>query len=141
MRIKRLDGNAVLLVFDTGDRFPAELVELASTEGIRAARFTAIGAFERFTLAYWNRDSREYELTEYEEQVEVTSLTGNVGVTAEGETRVHAHVTIGRQDYSALAAHLMDATVRPTLELFLTVYPEETIVRREHEETKLMLIV
>jgi predicted DNA-binding protein with PD1-like motif len=53
------------------------------------------------------------------EQVEVISLIGNVALM-DGKPFVHAHVCVGTTEYQARAGHLREATVRPTLELFLT---------------------
>lgn len=142
MRSKELrkDGaRSFLLVFETGDEFPRDLIAFASANAIRAGHFTAIGAFTDFTIAYWNREVVEYEKNRMQEQVEVTALVGNIAVDAQGETKVHAHVTLGRRDFTTIAGHLMEAVVRPTLEVYLTEEPGE-VVRRVDEETKLTLI-
>jgi predicted DNA-binding protein with PD1-like motif len=56
------------------------------------------------------------------EQVELLSLVGNVAL-ANGEPKIHAHVVVGRRDGTALGGHLLDARVRPTLELVLVETP------------------
>jgi predicted DNA-binding protein with PD1-like motif len=56
------------------------------------------------------------------EQVEVLSLIGDVALQ-DGEPKVHAHVVVGRADGSTRGGHLVEAHVRPTLELTLTESP------------------
>jgi predicted DNA-binding protein with PD1-like motif len=114
------DVRAFAIVFGSDEPVMAGLRELARTHGIRGAHFTAIGAFRTATIAYFHWESRTYEEIVVAENVEVAPLVGNVGTNDAGEVIVHAHCTLGRRDGSALAGHLIEATVRPTLELFLT---------------------
>ena len=88
-----------------------------------AAHFTAIGAFRSVTLGYFNWETKEYEPIPIREQVEVLSLIGDVAIDAEGQPVVHAHVVVGRNDGTAYGGHLLEAHVRPTLELVLTESP------------------
>lgn len=110
------------LVFDTGDEVMAGLLRFAGDERLTAASFTAIGAFERVVLGYFRLSTRNYERIPVDDQVEVLSLTGNVARTDDGP-KVHAHVVIGRADASAQGGHLLEAHVRPTLEVVLVESP------------------
>ncbi|HEV2720207.1 MAG TPA: PPC domain-containing DNA-binding protein [Thermoanaerobaculia bacterium] len=123
-----------LLVFDKGDDLLATLRAFAGAHGIRGASFTALGAFRSATIAYWNPATKEYEHIAVDEQVEVLSLVGNLGAE-----KIHAHVTLGRRDGSAIGGHVIAATVFPTLEMQVVAY-EESIVRGTDEETGLSLI-
>ena len=130
--------RSALLVFDKGDEFNARLKEYAEANNIRGAWFTALGAFRRATIAYWNPSTLAYEKIEVNEQVEVLSIIGNVA-TDGNETRIHAHTTLGRKDGSTIGGHLMSGEVFPTLELQVTVM-EAPIVRKLDPATKLPLI-
>lgn len=142
MRVQELGregrGTASLLVFDTDDEVRAELARHARRAGIRSAHFTALGAFQRATIAWFDPDAREYLEIPVDEQVEVTSLVGNIGIH-DGEHVVHAHCVLGRRDGSAITGHLLEGHVRPTLELFLTAFDGE-LRRRVDEESGLPLI-
>lgn len=111
-----------LLVFDVGDEVVSTLTDFALDRGITAARFNAVGAFKTATLAYFDLKAREYRPIPVDEQVEVASLTGNVGMHG-SEPKVHIHAVLGREDGRALAGHLLDGHVRPTLELMLVTFP------------------
>ena len=112
-----------VVVLETGDEVMACLAELAEAEALQAATFTAIGAFERAMLAFFDWETKEYLPIPVEEQVEVASMNGDIVLDPDGMPTVHAHVVLGRRDGSAVAGHLQQALVRPTLELVLTESP------------------
>lgn len=127
------------LIFETDDDVMATLSAFAEERDIRGAHFTALGAFRSATLAYFDWETKEYEEIPVDEQVEVTALVGNIGRKEDGSVAVHAHCVLGRREGSAVTGHLMEATVRPTLELFLNVGANE-LTRRPDEESGLDLI-
>jgi uncharacterized protein len=132
------DVRIFAVVFDSGDEVTEGLLSFAREYGFRGAGFVGIGAFESATLAFFELESNEYEEIPIDEQVEVLSFAGNLGVH-EGEPKLHAHVVVGRRDGSTRGGHLLRARVRPTLELIVT----ETVgeVRRiEDQATGLPLI-
>lgn len=117
------------LVFDEGDEVISTLTGFAKENGLAAASFTALGAFGAATLGYFDMDRKEYERIPVHEQVEVLSLVGTVAPKEDGEPQVHAHVVLGTSDGTARGGHLLEARVRPTLEVVLTGSPEH--LRRE----------
>ncbi len=54
--------------------------------------------------------------------MEIANLTGNVS-ELDGNVYLHLHVTLGRCDYSALAGHLLTATINGACEIVITKYP------------------
>jgi predicted DNA-binding protein with PD1-like motif len=110
------------IVFGSGDRVLDGLRGFAASHAIAAAAFTAIGAFRRVTLGYFDVEQRDYRQVSFDEQVEVLSLTGNIARGPDG-VAIHAHVVIGRADATAHGGHLLEATVRPTLEVVATEAP------------------
>ena len=110
------------VVFATGDDVMPGLLAFARKHRISAGSFTAIGAFERVTLGYFEMARRDYAHIEIGEQVEVLSLAGNVALTDEGP-KVHAHVVVGKSDGTAHGGHLLGARVRPTLEVIVIESP------------------
>ncbi len=126
------------LIFDTGDEAMAGLVEFAKLNHLGASHFTAIGAFRDVTLGYFDWESKEYTRIPVSEQVEVLSLIGDVALK-DGEPKVHAHVVAGRSDGSTRGGHLLEARVRPTLEVILTESPQH-LRKQVDEESGLALI-
>ena len=56
----------------------AVLAQFARAEGLEAAQVTAIGAFERATVGWFDRAARQYRRIPVDEQCEVLSLIGDV---------------------------------------------------------------
>jgi uncharacterized protein len=127
-----------ILVLRTGDDALPAITQLAVREHIEGASFSAIGAFQTATIAYWNWDTKEYEHIEVAEQVEVLTLTGNVARSG-NDPRLHAHVILGRRDGSTIGGHLVRGLVRPTLEVFLIDYGMR-LARTRDETTGLWLL-
>jgi uncharacterized protein len=139
-RLHEVNGQATwLIVLESGDEAMACLKHFAADEGLDAASFAAIGAFERATLSFFEWESREYLPIPVDEQVEVASLTGDIALDPQGKPAVHIHAVLGRRDGSTLAGHLMEGHVRPTLEIVLTESPV-TLRKRMDAETGLALI-
>ena len=107
------------LAFTHGDEALAGLHAYCVQHGIAAAHFVALGALAGARVAYFDWETKDYEAIEVDEQVEVLSLVGTVALH-EGEPLIHAHIVLGRRDGSACGGHLLEARVRPTLELVLT---------------------
>lgn len=130
--------RTIALVFETGDEPMEGLLDFAKREGLTSGHFTAIGAFEEATLGYFDWSQKDYIRIQIREQVEVLSLVGDVAL--EGNTpKVHAHVVVGKRDGSAHGGHLLEARVRPTLEVIL-VQPPGHLRRRFDARSKLALI-
>ena len=90
------------------------------------------------TLGYFDWESKQYKKIPVSEQVEVLSLIGDVALK-DGEPKVHAHVVLGRSDGSTRGGHLLDAHVRPTLEVILVESPVH-LRKQVDEESGLALI-
>ena len=82
-------------------------------------RLTAIGAFQRVTLGFFDVTTKDYKKIEIQEQVELLSLVGNIAHDDQGNPKLHAHVVVGKSEGSAHGGHLLNAYVRPTLEVVL----------------------
>jgi predicted DNA-binding protein with PD1-like motif len=123
MRQSQDGARTFALVFETGDEVIATVTEFAKQNSLKSAHLTAIGALCSATIAWFNPESSDYRHNPVNEQVEVASLIGNITYN-KGEPFMHAHVVLGKQDGAAVGGHLVEAHVRPTLELFLTELPE-----------------
>jgi predicted DNA-binding protein with PD1-like motif len=126
------------IVFENGDDVMPGLVAFARDNGLHASHFTAIGAFERLTLGYFDWRIKDYVKIPVDEQVEVVSLIGDVA-RKDDDPQVHAHVVVAKRDGTAHGGHLLAATVRPTLEVILVESPGY-LARRFDRESGLALI-
>jgi hypothetical protein len=127
------------VVLETGDEVMASLQAFADRERLSAAQITAIGALSDAELAYFDWPSKQYRKIPVREQVEVASLIGDVALAPDGSRALHIHLVLGRSDGSAMAGHLAEAHVRPTLEVVITESPAH--LRKVHDpESGLALI-
>jgi predicted DNA-binding protein with PD1-like motif len=127
------------VVFDDGDSVIDGLRTFAGAEELRTASFTAIGAFRRATLAFFDVDANAYLDIPVDEQAEVVCMVGDIVRGEDGRWLVHAHAVLGLRDGSTRGGHLRGATVRPTLEVMLTESPAP-LRRRYDKNTGLALI-
>lgn len=126
------------LIFERGDNVVSTLERFAAEHGLNASRFSAIGAFQNVVLGYFDWERKDYDRIQVDEQVEVLSLLGDVALDG-ARPKLHAHAVLGRRDGSTVGGHLLEATVRPTLEVLLVESPG--YLRRVHEpESGLALI-
>ena len=142
MRSKILNADpgerTFALVFDTGEEAMSLLARFAEEHNIEAAHFTAIGAFSDVVVAYFDWEKKDYLRIPIREQVEVLALVGDVALS-ESKPKIHAHVVLGKRDGTAHGGHLLEARVRPTLEVILTE-SASTLARRHDPSSGLALI-
>jgi predicted DNA-binding protein with PD1-like motif len=139
VKARSLERGTWALVLDTGDEVFSLLSEWVREHGVTTARLTAIGAFERAVVGYFDWERKDYLRIPVDEQVEVLSLVGDVALDPNGKPVVHAHVVLGKRDGSTAGGHLLEGQVRPTLEVMLEESPAH--LRKRHDpETGLALI-
>ena len=143
MKSKRIaaDDKAQVhvVILDTGEEAFAALTLFVREAGISAASLTAIGAFERATVGWFDIGSKSYRKIEVGEQCEVLSALGDVADGDDGQPSLHVHVVLGLADGSTRGGHLLAGTVRPTLEVVLTEVPA-TLRRRKRADLGIALI-
>ncbi len=127
------------VILQTGDEAIACLKSFVEREGIKAAQITAIGALSDAKLNYFDWEKKAYQAIPVTDQVEVASLNGDVALSPQGKPALHIHAVLGRRDGSALAGHLAEAHVRPTLEVILTE-PPAYLLKVHDPESGLALI-
>lgn len=127
MQHKLLNDNGgqrtFAVILDSGDDVLKSLQSFVNDQRIRAAQFTAIGALSDVVLKYFDWQAKDYLEIRFAEQVEVASLIGDVATAPSGKPALHVHIVVGRRDGTAMAGHLGEAHVRPTLEVVLTESP------------------
>lgn len=129
-----------VLVLDKGDEAVSSIERFVKEHAIGAAQLTAVGAFSDVVLGFFDWEKKDYEKIVVNEQVEVVSLLGDVAIGPDGSPSLHPHVVVSRSDGSAMGGHLLQAHVRPTLEVVLTESPRH-LHKRKDSETGLALIV
>jgi predicted DNA-binding protein with PD1-like motif len=128
------DGKRTFaVILQKGDEAMRCLQGFAAKESLGASQVTAIGALSSAKLAFFDWETKQYRPIPVEEQVEVASLIGDIAVGPDGKPSVHVHAVLGRRDGTALAGHLQEGHVRPTLEIIITESPAHLCKVKDHE--------
>jgi predicted DNA-binding protein with PD1-like motif len=112
------DSRTYVLVTAPGEDALSALQDLARDEQLSAAQLTAVGAFARATVGWFDRYAKEYRKIAVNEQCEVLSLVGDIALGEDGPT-VHAHAVLGLPNGQVRGGHLLAGEVWPTLEVIV----------------------
>jgi predicted DNA-binding protein with PD1-like motif len=128
-----------VVVLDANEEAFAAIAAFAAEENLRGASFTALGAFERATVGWFDPGAKTYRKIAVEQQCEVLSATGDIAEGDDGEPSLHLHVVLGLSDGSARGGHLLEAVVRPTLEVTIVEAPVH-LRRKQRSDLGIALI-
>ncbi len=132
MDYQRVEGDREYVArLDHGRDWRGQIEAFADAEGIDAAFFLGLGAVRDATLLFYDQDDQEYYPVAFDEPFEVTAAVGNVS-HLEGERFAHTHVTLTREDGSAVGGHL-DAATTFAGELYVREF--DAHLERAHDET------
>ncbi|MGG7469798.1 PPC domain-containing DNA-binding protein [Chryseobacterium arthrosphaerae] len=133
---RKIDHSYIVSI-DNHANIVETLTDFIRNQNIRAGEVTGIGAVSEATLRFFNPATKNYVDKTFKEQMEVTNISGNVS-EIEGKLTLHLHITLGREDYTALAGHLLEAKIRGAAEFIF--YPLNTrVVKLKNEETGINL--
>jgi uncharacterized protein len=125
------------VIFGKGDEVLSGLTEFAEHENIQAAQISAIGAFQHAVFAWFDDEKKAFRNVPVNRQVEACSVLGDIGLVA-GKPVVHIHGVVALPTGETRGGHMLEAYVWPTLELFLTAFPEP-LTKVHDDETDLAL--
>ncbi|MCM1077383.1 MAG: DNA-binding protein [Bacteroides sp.] len=120
---KKFDNTFVVSV-DNHQEVASTLARVCNDLNITGGDIIGIGAVNEATLRCFNPATKEYVDKTFSEQMEIANLTGNIGVL-NGQIYLHLHVTLGKTDYTALAGHLLSATLNGAGEFVINKYSGE----------------
>ena len=133
------NARTFVVVLDAGDEAFKTISDFAAKEDIDAASVTAIGAFERAMVGWFDFATKSYRKIPIAEQCEVLSAIGDIAAGDDGRPSLHVHAVLGLADGSTRGGHLLDGLVHPTLEVMVTETPAR-LRRRKKPELGIALI-
>ncbi|MBP0582768.1 DNA-binding protein [Labrys sp. LIt4] len=143
MKSKKLSKSAsettFVLVLDDGEEAFATITEFVRRENIASASLTAIGAFSRATVGWFDFASHSYRKIAIDQQCEVLSILGDVAEGDDDKPSVHIHAVLGLSDGTTRGGHFLDGIVHPTLEVILVETPVD-LRRRKRADLGIALI-
>lgn len=122
-----------VLVLDPGEEAVAAITRFARDKGIVGASLTALGAFERATVGWFDLAARTYRPIPIDQQCEVLSVIGDIARGDDGQASLHLHAVLGLSDGTTRGGHLLDGIVRPTLEVIIVEAAAELRRKRRPE--------
>ena len=139
MEVIKKQHNVYIVKINRTEDFLKTLTSFCEGKDIHAAYLTAIGACNKLTLAWYNLETKSYEDHDYNEDLEIASLIGNVSLV-KGKPFIHAHGVFGKQDMSTIGGHIRSIVISAACEVRLEVF-EGTINREFDSVTGLNLMV
>jgi uncharacterized protein len=122
--VEDADVVTYVVVCDPGDEAVAALNQFVRSERLEAAQVTAVGAFERAVVGWFDPGIKQYRRNPVDEQCELVSLIGDVAMGEDGPV-LHMHAALGLADGSTRGGHLLEGRVYPTLEAVITETPAQ----------------
>ncbi len=117
----KLSGNdifSVTLSIDSGAEVMESFKTFAKERKMTHGSIRGIGAVECATLRFFDPISKTFQDHEFNEQMEIAHLEGNIS-TLDGEVYLHVHAVLGRKDCSVVAGHLLSARIKGAGEFFI----------------------
>ena len=121
---RAFDGGYIVRI-EAGESALEALTSFCETEGIGAAAFTGLGAVSRARLGYYDDDSGEYIEQEFDSNLEVLNLTGNISRKTDGTLFAHCHCVLSGPEMETRGGHLFSGIANPTLEIILWTFTGE----------------
>lgn len=138
MQVIYKDTVQEILRLRKNETFTESFSSYIRIHNIPSATFTLIGAASSVLLSFYDLSVKKYETTLFEEELEITSVIGNVSFIDE-KVKIHAHGTFSKRDFSVIGGHIDEITISATGEIHLQKLPKKTI-RTFDEETGLYLL-
>lgn len=88
-------AQVYVVVLDSGEEAFAAFTRFANEARISAASLTAIGAFERATVGWFDLGSKSYRKIDVGQQCELLSAIGDVAVGDDGKASLHSTLCWG----------------------------------------------
>ncbi len=86
------------------------IINLVKKYDIKFGVINCIGALKKFTIGFYDINSKNYKLKTFEEYVELISCIGNLSYK-DKEPIIHLHVSLGRSDFSVIGGHLSQPSI------------------------------
>ena len=120
----RNDDFMHIIRLDPGEKIVESLIGYIEKrpKGIPSGFLTGIGATSSCEIGWYDLSDEEYKTKVIDENCEITTLVGNVA-WMDGKPIVHAHITLGRRDYSIIGGHLIEGTISVTCEIWIHKAP------------------
>ena len=142
MRLKSIEAKVSRVIVgkvELDEDLIDAITKLVKKYDVKAGFLNCIGAFKKFTIGYFDLNKKEYKLETFDENVELVSCLGNVAYK-NGEPIIHAHVSVGRPDFSIIGGHLSQPSIISVTGEIYILEIDQKITRSLDSQFNLMLL-
>ncbi len=132
------DANNYMLVLQRDEELFETLNNWSKNNKISSGWLSGIGGSGGLTLGYYNLEYKEYQWQNFDEGLEILSLTGNLSLV-DGLPFWHVHGTFGKDNFQVVGGHVNKLIVGLTCELHITT-SNIAVTRQNDEFTGLKLL-
>ena len=138
MQILNESNDRIILRVDPGEELREIVQNVCKEKGISAGWVSALGSSQKLQLAYYNLDTKGYETKDFNEHLEIVTITGNIALK-DSEPFLHIHGTFSDSDMKVIGGHVNSCVISATGEVVIHI-GEGAMVRLHDEETGLFLL-
>lgn len=139
MFYQKITETKYIIRIKRGEMVIDSLTKFCHKKKIRNAFFYGIGALDKFTLANYNVDKKNYLDKKFTGAYELANITGNVFDSKDGLI-IHSHAVLSDEKMKPIAGHFVEGRVSGTVELSFKKLKSK-IVKKFDKETGLKLMV
>lgn len=110
--------NTYIIRLDKGQEIMSVLKQFCKEHNITAGTIQGIGAGQNLNIGFFNTKTKQYEVKNIKDCVEITSLLGNITVK-DNEPFIHLHITTADSFHSVSGGHLLSGEIALTGEIFI----------------------
>ena len=115
-------GDTYVLRLEKGEEILTCIKTVCQKEKIFSGYITGIGASNHAIIGLYKPDTKQYVCATLKEDMEITSLTGNVSHMND-EVYLHLHATFANEQNVVKGGHLNEAFISATAEIFIVPTP------------------
>lgn len=123
----RLVDGTYIIRLDKGQEIMSVLRQFCKENNITSGTIQGIGAGENLNIGFFNTKTKQYEVKNIKDCVEITSLLGNITLK-DNEPFIHLHITTADSFHSVSGGHLLSGEIALTGEIFIK--PLNTKIKR-----------
>ncbi|TMI24610.1 DNA-binding protein [Candidatus Bathyarchaeota archaeon] len=122
--------NRFVLRLEKGEDILDSIKRFAVSQKIANGFFEGIGSLSKVKLGHYDFKTKEYHWELFEDDLEILTLSGNIS-TLDKVPLPHAHVTLGRRDFTTIGGHLDEGSVANMVEIVLGKTPGKLVKARD----------
>lgn len=111
-------NNKYIVRLNVGEDIVESVKKFAQEQNIKFGTVTGIGAVNKAKIGLFNTETKEYQSTILEEDMEIISLAGNI-TEMNGEPYIHLHIALANSEHNVKAGHLNMAVISATGEIII----------------------